>query len=72
MDEARLVAVFVPWSARPLSDGYEAPRQDRAGPSVTLAGLYTKPDPQPANPNKVMIIVFAIELSAVHEAHRDL
>jgi hypothetical protein len=32
---------------------------------LVLASVYTNHDPQPSNPNQVMVVVFSIELSAV-------
>ena len=37
-----------------------------------LAGVYTHHDPQPSNPNQVMVIMFSVELGAVDEPHRHL
>ena len=32
-----------------------------------LATVYTNDDPQPSNPNQVMVIMFSVELGAVDE-----
>src|SRR5688572_28872431 len=37
-----------------------------------LASVYTNHDPQPSNPNQVMVIMFSVELRAVDEPHRHL
>ena len=37
-----------------------------------LARVHTKHSPQPANPDEVMVIVFAAELRAVDQPHRHL
>ena len=37
-----------------------------------LASVYTNHDPQPSNPNQVMVIMFSVELGAVDEPHRHL
>jgi hypothetical protein len=38
----------------------------------SLASVYTNQDPQPSNPNQVMVIMFSVELGAVDEPHRHL
>ena len=36
------------------------------------ASVYTDHDPQPSNPNQVMVIMFRVELGTIDETHRHL
>src|SRR5687767_10394117 len=36
------------------------------------ASVYANHDPQPSDPNQVMVIMFSVELGAVDESHRHL